>query len=1408
MYSKEILNYLDTMRFLEDDTQDVVYIGDIETQKVYYTSRFAEVYGLPPVKEGEGYSFEVLKTFMSKNESEMVDIELATLEEGIGKAYTREYSLLGEDGVRRFVSSRTRIQADDTGKPKWLIGKLSTIENPEKIDYLTGLRNLKSLMEDFPKSISTGRFGYLVIFGIDNLKDINTQHGREQGNETIKKVAQELHAFGQTWSKVYRLDSDKFALIMAGASQAEVQKLYDVIQAAVVDFCTVSSGAAAYSAESISEAVYQYAENALYSAKANGKNMQVFFSEEVHEKHMKFIELQEELRNSVHNGFTGFSVCYQPQIDAATYKLHGAEALLSFNSSVRGKIVADEFIAVLEHTKLIVEVGEWVLKQALRQCKIWRESRPGFHISVNVSYIQLKEEGFEDRVIELVQEAGLPGKALTLEVTESIRLQDYQYFNKIFYKLKKHGIQIAIDDFGTGYSSLSYLKGLSIDEIKIDRCFISHVQHSAYNYRLLSNMIELAHSVNIRVCCEGVEMEGELIAIQKLNPDLIQGYLFARSYTVEQFEEVYLNPGSPAYQERLFKELYFRELDLTDDEGLERIRQEKIGAIVDGMEEMIYVRDLKDYSLLYLNAAGRAASGVYDYKGKKCYEVLQGKDSPCEFCQNYQRENNDYNVWEIESSHMNKHFLLKDKNIAWNGGIARLAVAIDVTEKEIMSKQVQEKLDFEQNIVACTTMLLEEGDRKKAIDNVLQSIGEFYDADRAYLFELQDNALFWDNTHEWCSDGVIPQIDNLQDVPIETTERWRSLFARGESIVIEDLETIKEISPLEYSILKMQEVTHLIVSPVWKNKEAIGFIGVDNPRKHKTHCGQVQTMALFVSDRLQKDETKQRLNELLNLQYEDILKTTSLGLWFIRIDEKNQKQEMFADRTMLRILGAKEGLTPEECYTHWYNRIHNGYYHYVRYGVENMIETCRTVELSYTWNHPEKGLVSVRCLGKRVADSDGMVCLAGYHREINEIDQPKYLPDETSVIFEYDAEKHNIYFHNARGTLAGVSEKEQNFPGCWLEQEMIHPRFTEQFCRLFEDVKVKDELEGQEFLLKTKAGSYEWFRVRTRRLREGEEETSTILVLIDPAKQARATELDYMRQSQFYHAILAEKEAYAEIDVESGRIISAGGCWTGYKEESDKKELDFVELFIKHGREFLHEDDQSKFEEFMSIAYLQRLLRIGQHTVKLEVRRRFGNDMHWAELTGHVFQDQKVGSVHALLYMKDIDAQKREELEREMEATRDPLTGVFNRRKFEKEVKKHMADLEESGTGALLMLDMDYFKNINDKYGHSEGDKVLKHLADVLMQTFRRRDLVGRLGGDEFVVFLRNVTNKDILDRRLEEMNKALGELKGHKITCSVGITFAHSDTFSYAQCLEEADEALYRSKQNGRNRHTYYDDL
>lgn len=1402
--------YLETMRFLGAGSDASLYIYDIGAGRVYFTDHFDEKYRLPPMTDS-AYTITELMGFLRWREVAASQPELRDLPEEIRRLAYSEYWLTNEAGDNFLLKNEIRVEYSDSGRPVWVVGRLMDAAAGRNIDSLTGLFDAEKMAEDLKHCCHNGSGGYLMVLGIDNFRDINTRHGRGFGNQMIKNIGEILEEETADSGTVYRLDSDKFAVHISGGSQEIVEKLYSRFQKHCTHICTLSAGVAEYAAggrEDMDE-IYQRAENTLNLAKQQGKNMLLFFSPAVFERQLSILDLQDELRASVDNGFAGFFLTYQPQISCGSFDLFGAEALLRFRSPSRGLVRPDEFMSILEQSGLIVEVGAWILETALNQCHIWREKIPHMHISINVSYIQLRQRGIADRILEIVERSGVPGSAITLEVTESMQLQDLQRFNKIFYKLEKSGIQIAIDDFGTGYSSLSYLKRIAIDEIKIDRCFVSRIQHSAYNYRLLSNIIELARSAQIRICCEGVETEEELAVLRELSPDLLQGFLFAKPCEPAQFEARYLSPDNEEYIQCRRQETYYRSLEKRiDTESMERSEQERRSAIVDGMEELVYVRSLDSYELLYLNAAGREMTGIYDYKGCKCYKVLADRDTSCEGCSARALSTEYYQVQEKQNPYLKRHFILKEKLIPWNGQIAGLCVGIDVTEKEITTKRVQEKLEFEKNIVDCTQMLVNEQDIHKAISNLLQSIGVFYQADRAYLFELQNNGQYWDNTYEWCDEGVPPQIEYLHEVPISVTERWMKMFREGECVVIEDMDTLRETSPEEWEVLAHMGVKNLLAAPVWRDQQVVGFIGVDNPKAHIRNFGQVQTISCFLADRLVRNETESRLNELLNLHYEDILKTTNLGLWVIRISKDGTRREMFVDQTMRSVLGIQGELTAEECYRHWYDRINEGYFHYVNFSVQHMIDTGKTVELSYTWNHPAKGETTVRCLGTRVADMGDMICLEGYHLEINEVDMPRFLPDAKSVIFEYNENKHSVYFHNSRAILAGGGEKEENFPDCWLDTGMVHPHFAQQFRSLFTNIQRQPEQDGQEFLLKSASGGYDWFKLKTRRLGSSDQDMNTMIVILDPATQERATELEFLRQKEFYRATLSEKIAYAEIDMESHRFLTLGGLWSDYADDDQRSSLHYEAVLLKYADLLVHPEDQQAYQEFIHEDTLYRLLAQGKTTGKLQFRRLIDGAMRWVELTGHVFQDRLTENNYALMYMKDIDAAKRRELEREIAATRDPLTKVFNRRAFEEEVTRHMLDHSATNTGTLLLIDMDNFKEINDSFGHTQGDSILRKTSDILMSTFRRKDLIGRFGGDEFLVFLKNVTDREVISRRLDELRDALADVDGHMVTCSVGAVEVHWEGFSYDLSLQQADIAMYNSKKLGRNAYCYYEDL
>ena len=677
---KELKRYMQTIRFLDDSTDDYFYLYDLTHDRIYFTEKISKKY--PIASEKRGIPFSEWSKIVYEKDLKQLKHKVGKIISGKSNSHYMEYRLVDKEENRVWVVCRGTVLKADDGTPGFLIGNISEDAVRRKLDDLTGLWNGEKFKEDMGKYLKNDK-GYLMILGIDNFKNINVKNGREFGNHLLKRVAAILEEKADYFTKLYRLDGDCFAVNFPDKTREDVVAFYHSVKQELQSYCTASAGAVSYSGEAGEDIdfLHQYAESALDRAKREGKNMLAFFSLEDYQESLDWIKLQDELKDAVNNQCRGFSLHYQPQIRGNDFQLYGVEALLRYQSSTEEVVSPAKFIPILEQSGLICEVGNWVLKTAAKQCASWRKIFKDFHISVNISYVQLCQKNIAETVFDIIKEAGIPGKALTLEVTESMELQDYSYFNKIFYEWKRQGIHIAIDDFGTGYSSLGYLKSIDVDEMKIDRCFVRQSNCNNYNYRLLSNIIKLAHSAQMQVCCEGIETEEELGTLQQLRPDLLQGFLFAKPYTKEEFEKKYICKENPEYQERVKREknLYQKSV-VKEKNAITENDKDEIVNIVETIDEVIFVSDIDTYELYYINSAARKLTGIYDYKGRKCYQVFQGKKEPCEYCKACKLRSEKFQIWEQDNLFLKKHFILKSKLIPWNGKMARLDIVIDTIE--------------------------------------------------------------------------------------------------------------------------------------------------------------------------------------------------------------------------------------------------------------------------------------------------------------------------------------------------------------------------------------------------------------------------------------------------------------------------------------------------------------------------------------------------------------------------------------------------------------------------------------------------------------------------------------------------------------------------------------------------------
>lgn len=294
-------------------------------------------------------------------------------------------------------------------------------------------------------------------------------------------------------------------------------------------------------------------------------------------------------------------------------------------------------------------------------------------------------------------------------------------------------------------------------------------------------------------------------------------------------------------------------------------------AILNSIDSIIYVSDIDTHEVLYLNAAGKKALHLKndEYKGKKCYKLLQGYDKPCPFCTNEKLLKYKQYRWSRFNKLLNTHFSISDHLIEVSPGyFVRMEVAVDITDDEKQKQRLGNKIDVDETLLKCIRTLSEINDMKSAIDKLLNVIAEFYDANRAYIFEFDVENGIIHNTYEWCAEGVSEEIDNLQNVPLYTIDNWVKQFKKNGSFCISSLN--QEIDPTteEYQILNDQGIESLIAAPLYENDKISGFIGVDDPQKYMDNRELLKSITYFITNDIQK---RHLITKLEYLSYIDIL---------------------------------------------------------------------------------------------------------------------------------------------------------------------------------------------------------------------------------------------------------------------------------------------------------------------------------------------------------------------------------------------------------------------------------------------------------------------------------------------------------------------------------------------------------
>ena len=557
------------MRRLIDNLPHMIYVKDSSGRLVLVNKTFARAFQLDVDELTGEHQTVILDHYEAKSRELIVEADNKVLADQ-ESLFIPEFEWV--DPAGNYTAMELRIlPLEFRGEPAILSVGVDITErkrNQARMqhmayhDPLTDLPNrhlfLDRLDQSLRRAIRSGQLGALVFIDLDNFKNINDSLGHSAGDTLLRQAAGRLREVVRSEDTVARLGGDEFVICLSdlGADADEVaslanlrtQELHDTLSEPFFIsghrlLVTASLGVALFpDGDTSASELLRNADTAMYQAKARGKDTYILFEQSMAEATAFRLTMENDLRNALDR--EQFFLTYQPQVDAATNRIIGAEALLRWHHPIRGVVSPVEFIPVLEGMGLIVKVGEWTLRAACRAVRDWMDRglwTDSMVLGINVSPQQFSQPEFFDQVRQAIDDAGIPARCIDLEITEGMVINEVEETIIRMNQIREFGVTFSIDDFGTGYSSLSYLKRLPLDVLKVDQSFVRDLSTDSNDAAIVETILAMARHLKLETIAEGVELEEQLEFLKSKGCNRYQGYYFSPPLRVEEFEALLKN---------------------------------------------------------------------------------------------------------------------------------------------------------------------------------------------------------------------------------------------------------------------------------------------------------------------------------------------------------------------------------------------------------------------------------------------------------------------------------------------------------------------------------------------------------------------------------------------------------------------------------------------------------------------------------------------------------------------------------------------------------------------------------------------------------------------------------------------------------------------------------------------------
>ena len=540
------------LEIIAECMDDYLYVLDLQNNKMEISQSALDRFIISETQMRNAKQEIMLAVY--EEDRAMFEKHMQAVMDGKEKVHDIHYRWLDKNGLPVWVNCRGVVIDDEDGKPGYLVGCLNETGNQRRADNVTGLLGGMEFCDYLRSQKKPVTTGFLMHIGIDDFAAVNGTHGSNYGDYVLKSVADCMKECLSENQRLFHLIAGQYVIVdldstsMDDAIQLKkrigekidefiISEKYEVVfsvSAGVIDASTVAEGY---------EECRKKFEFSLKKAKQMGKNNIYFYRQEDYEKFQRNGRIISALRSSIANGCEGFEVYYQPIVDCVSGRVIGAEALMRYTMvTEEGKewLSPVEFIPLLEKTGLIIPAGRFVLNEAAKMCREIQQYIPKFRVNVNISCYQIEHGKIADKILTAVRDNGLTPDRICIEMTESGFMDMTPAFCKFRKVLEENGIQFVIDDFGTGYSNLHCISDMNPGYVKMDKDFTAKAMSCERDYELFKKIIEMVHSIGIRICVEGIEEEDWHLKMKELQADYLQGYFFGKPCEKKKFMEEFV----------------------------------------------------------------------------------------------------------------------------------------------------------------------------------------------------------------------------------------------------------------------------------------------------------------------------------------------------------------------------------------------------------------------------------------------------------------------------------------------------------------------------------------------------------------------------------------------------------------------------------------------------------------------------------------------------------------------------------------------------------------------------------------------------------------------------------------------------------------------------------------------------